>query len=94
MSVPFLSNCSVDRRVAASVAFFLLLGSTSLAQAPGPHLLSLATRAKDLPFPTTPTPLPDAARMGIHVPEGTGPFPAVILHHQCTGLNRTMLDWT
>ncbi len=33
--------------------------------------------------------------MGIYKPEGKGPFPAVILHHQCGGLgpNRSMLDW-
>ena len=64
-------------------------------------LLSAASQAKDLEFPaeaygislfTTP-------RMALYKPEGAGPFPALVLHHQCGGLgdggkpNASMLDW-
>ncbi len=45
---------------------------------------ALAQRALELP--THATPLPDLPRMGLHKPDGPGPFPALILHHQCYGL--------
>lgn len=38
-------------------------------------------------------------RMALFKPEGAGPFPALVLHHQCGGLrnerwqNRSMLEW-
>jgi dienelactone hydrolase len=58
---------------------------------------TLATQAPDLVFPEGPSPLPSGAPfMAIYKPDGAGPFPALILHHQCGGLrsNPSMLDWT
>ncbi len=39
-----------------------------------------------LELPAHPTPVLDWPRMGLHKPDGPGPFPAIILHHQCYGL--------
>lgn len=56
---------------------------------------AFAQRALELPAHTTP--LLDWPRMGLHKPDGPGPFPALILHHQCYGLvspnwsNRSMV---
>lgn len=61
--------------------------------------------ASDLVFPAQPTPVADAnyPRMMLLKPEGDGPFPAVLLAHQCAGLvfsranpqaaNWSMLQW-
>ena len=63
-------------------------------------LLGAAMQAKDLTFPTAPTTLSgDGSRMTLLKPEGSGPFPAMVLHHQCDGLrhrngpNRSMAAW-
>jgi len=58
--------------------------------------LEIATIAKDLAFPKEPSPLPDyVPSMGIHKPDGPGPFPALVLHHPCSGLvrNQAILGW-
>jgi dienelactone hydrolase len=89
----------MSRLIAAIAAGLLLSAGASVAQAPGPQLISAATQAKDLTFPKEPTPLPTSPRIGIYKPDGPGPFPALILHHQCGGLtpanttNRSMLEW-
>lgn len=57
--------------------------------------------APDLQFPAAPSPLPSGGRpeMGLYKPEGAGPFPALVLVHQCGGLggarwqNESMLTW-
>ena len=60
-----------------------------------------AGRTSNLEFPTeatAPSAL-DTPRMLLYKPEGTGPFPALVLHHQCGGLgntrwqNTSMLQW-
>ena len=63
-------------------------------------LIGAAMQAKDLTFPTAPTTLSgDGSRMTLLKPEGSGPFPAMVLHHQCDGLrhrngpNRSMATW-
>jgi dienelactone hydrolase len=63
-------------------------------------LLGAATQAKDLTFPTVPsTASVDGSRMILLKPNGSGPFPAIVLHHQCAGLrtkggpNRSMGTW-
>jgi len=70
------------------------------AQPSAEALRATAGRAPDLVFPTTVSALEDAkAAMAIYKPEGTGPFPALVLHHQCSGLhnglrqNESMLEW-
>jgi hypothetical protein len=58
--------------------------------------------AKDLQFPSAPEQKQalSVPRMALLKPEGPGPFPALVLHHQCGGLrrgqwqNQSMLDWT
>ena len=76
----------------------VILLAISAADAQG--LLGLATQAKDLTFPTSPSASADGSRMVLLKPDGNGPFPAVVLHHQCPGLhtldgrpNRSMGDW-
>jgi len=57
--------------------------------------------APDLQFPAAPSPLPSGGRpeMALYKPEGAGPFPALVLVHQCGGLggarwqNDSMLTW-
>jgi dienelactone hydrolase len=78
------------------VATFLLNQHTAGAQGQ----LTAATEAKDLTFPTSPSASPaDGSRMILLKPNGAGPFPAMVLHHQCAGLrtkggpNRSMGTW-
>ena len=85
------------------IFLFLLLGSTfTFAQdAPDPSLLKSASLAQDLQFPSEPSSLSffSTVRMGLYKPEGKGPFPGLVLFHQCGGLgssqrpNRSMFDW-
>lgn len=57
--------------------------------------------ASDLEFPTETSALSSVERpqMALFKPEGAGPFPALVLLHQCGGLgnalwrNESMLDW-
>ncbi len=83
----------------------LLLGFSVCAQPTPRNLAADAGSALDLVFPTAVTPLSEAnyPRMLLLKPEGEGPFPAVMLGHQCGGLifskanpqaaNWTMLEW-
>ncbi|HEY1371856.1 MAG TPA: dienelactone hydrolase family protein [Candidatus Binatia bacterium] len=57
-----------------------------------------AAGAPDLQFPSEPS--PPSLAMGIFKPDGAGPFPGLVLLHQCGGLvargktpNLSMLDW-
>ncbi len=60
-----------------------------------------ATATSDLAFPTEASTfgLFSTPQMALYKPEGAGPFPALVLHHQCSGLrndrwqNRSMLEW-
>jgi dienelactone hydrolase len=64
---------------------------------------SAAFRAKDLTLPTEVSSFRafHAPQMALYKPEGNGPFPALVLLHQCGGLrssngswqNQSMLDW-
>lgn len=57
--------------------------------------------ARDLQFPATASAFPsiERPRMALFKPEGSGPFPALVLLHQCGGLgsgqrpNESMLGW-
>ena len=77
---------------------FRLIGAiagcvATLAQAQAP--------ARDLEFPVEPSAVSaiDRPQMALFKPEGAGPFPALVLLHQCAGLgnlhwrNEAMLDW-
>jgi dienelactone hydrolase len=70
------------------------------------RMAAAATMAPDLQFPAEASPLASALpQMAIYKPDGQGPFPAVVLHHQCGGLrgagragggqwqNTSMLEW-
>jgi len=83
-----------------SLVFF---GATfAFAQAaPDRSLIAASSQAKDLQFPTKPSSFSffSTPSMALYKPEGTGPFPALVLLHQCGGLgddrrqNVSMLDW-
>lgn len=81
----------------ALVAGVLLVSCAANAQG----LLGSATQAKDLTFPSAPSSAAaiDGSRMALLKPNGSGPFPAIVLHHQCGGLhnkggpNRSMGTW-
>ena len=72
----------------------------AFAQAPNP-LLTGASVARDLEFPNKVSRLGffSVPEMAVYKPDGAGPFPALVLHHQCGGLgqgnwqNVSMLDW-
>lgn len=76
-----------------------LLPAGARAQTPAERTLAAASQAPDLNFPKAPSPLPAVPRMGLFKPNGGGPFPALVLHHQCGGLgrgewqNKSMLEW-
>lgn len=85
-------------------AALALVSNKTLAQVHSPQVLrNAATLAQDLTYPekvsefgffTTP-------EMALYKPTGTGPFPALVLQHQCGGLrnasgnwqNQSMLEW-
>ena len=85
------------RWLSALVVGHLLTSCAANAQG----LLSLATQAKDLTFPAARSAADvDGSRMALLKPNGPGPFPAIVLHHQCVGLhtldgrpNRSMGTW-
>ncbi len=70
-------------------------------QAVTDRLVGSARIAPDLPFPDQPSALVPGGpvRMAIYKPDGDGPFPALVLSHQCGGLNsnkfsnQSMLEW-
>jgi dienelactone hydrolase len=84
----------------ALLALAVLVPAHATAQPANPFLAS-ASLAKDLEFPTKPSRLSffSVPEMALYKPEGPGPFPALVLHHQCGGLgegrwqNLSMLEW-
>jgi dienelactone hydrolase len=76
------------------------LVANAFAQSANP-LMAGAGLAKDLEFPAKPSRLSffSVPQMALYKPDGPGPFPALVLHHQCGGLgqdrwqNLSMLDW-
>lgn len=87
--------------LAIALALALALPPLATAQVDTQTLRAAASRAPDLTFPdkvsefglfTTPS-------MALYKPTGDGPFPALVLQHQCSGLghgkrqNQAMLEW-
>ncbi len=70
-----------------TLSVLLFAASDTFAQAPSP-LLSAASQAKDLEFPVEASGISlfTTPRMALYKAEGAGPFPALVLHHQCGGL--------
>ena len=88
--------------LAASRAAGLLAGLLALGLAlVSPVAAQQPPMAKDLEFPSAPVQLSEFAvpQMVLLKPDGVGPFPALVLHHQCGGLrrgqwhNQSMRDW-
>jgi len=88
----------------AVVAIVTLVSSSTAASGEmlaARHLHSAASQAPDLEFPAQPSDLSASSTptMALYKPEGQGPFPALVLHHQCGGLgnarwqNMSMLSW-
>nr|MDP2192745.1 hypothetical protein [Rhodoferax sp.] len=68
-----------------------LIGCVSLsafAQSLPEYSMRGADRANDLKLPTEVSNIAEASepRMALYKPEGIGPFPALVLLHQCGGL--------
>ena len=88
-------------RVAALAIVLAAVPSATQAQLILEYNLYGADRAPDLQFPREPSRIADIQpRMGLFKPDGPGPFPALVLMHQCDGLvfnngaaNASMLQW-
>lgn len=84
------------RRIAVLVFVWPVL---AWAQWTPGRILFSATLARDLDYPAAPAAAFDAPKMALYKPEGAGPFPALVLLHQCGGLatprwqNLSMLEW-
>ena len=86
----------------AAILSCMLFGSApAFAQSSSNPLLAAASLAKDLELPreTSSFSFFSVPRMSLYKPDGPGPFPALVLQHQCGGLgdgrwqNGSMLDW-
>jgi dienelactone hydrolase len=89
-----------------ALTFAFFSGIHAYAQPTPRNLANDASSAPDLVFPTSITPVSEAnyPKMLLMKPDGDGPFPAVMLGHQCGGLvfskanpqaaNWSMLDWS
>ena len=74
---------------------------TCARSAPDPFLLAASSYAADLQFPSEANRQvsSDNPGMTVYKPDGVGPFPGLVLFHQCAGLgtarrpNRSMFDW-
>ena len=84
-------------RAAGLLAGLLALGLALVS----PVAAQQPPMAKDLEFPSAPVQLSEFSvpEMVLLKPDGPGPFPALVLHHQCGGLrrgqwhNQSMRDW-
>lgn len=99
--------CRHAQRVLGVLVVLSGLGLSSQVSAqPTPYNLSVDARsAPDLPLPSEVTPIEAAnyPKMMLLKPDGEGPFPALVLGHQCGGLvfsrsnpniaNWSMLQW-
>ena len=76
-------------KILGAVVVYVSLAGNALAQRDDP-LLSWARLAKDLEFPAKPSRLSFSStpEMALYKPDGRGPFPAVVLHHQCVAWGR------
>jgi dienelactone hydrolase len=85
-------NKSLHRAICALVPFLSALGI---------HFGAWGQQAADLKFPSETSTLSVNTRpqMALYKPEGAGPFPAIVLVHQCGGLgtarypNESMVEW-
>lgn len=88
-------------RVGFIVACLALWVPAAASAQPSNPMLTQVNQVKDLAFPTEPSELGrfSTAAMAIYKPEGPGPFPALVILHQCGGLrqgnwqNASILEW-
>jgi dienelactone hydrolase len=87
----------MHRKLTAGLLILLCFESAAVfAQLTTPErFLNAASQAKDLEFPTEPSGFSffSSPRFALYKPEGTGPFPAIVLHHQCGGLRNASGSW-
>lgn len=91
---------TVIRSLITALAVLAASGSALADEIPSAfELRAAAGRASDLTLPAIPEDVGGAPRMALFKPAGEGPFPALVLFHQCGGLgqgrrpNVSMLDW-
>jgi len=83
-------------RINLCAFFFLLLQyGALLAQSTGEALMSATRLAPDLELPKDPSSLNAVGgpKMALYRPEGSGPFPALVILHQCGGLRTANGNW-
>ncbi len=91
------------KNICLFAAFFLQLAfaSPSFSQDTNNRLIAATKLASDLQFPEKVSAFSffSTPEMALYKPEGDGPFPALVLMHQCGGLgsgtrnNQSMLQW-
>jgi dienelactone hydrolase len=83
------------RPIHALAAFFLAVPLVVCSQPIKDALLKTASQAPDLDLPTEPAFFGalSAPKMALYKPEGTGPFPAIVIQHQCGGLRSSSGNW-
>ena len=81
----------------ALLAFILTTGPSAAVDIPDDYALRGATQASDLEFPKEVSDIDFVSepKMALYKPKGDGPFPALVLFHQCGGLigQESMLEW-
>lgn len=99
------SDLKAERRTFPRLARFALVVAFVSGPAPAQmapeRLAAAASQARDLEFPGEASgwSILSSPRMALYKPDGAGPFPALVLHHQCGGLgnprwqNLSMLGW-
>jgi dienelactone hydrolase len=89
----------IGARIAALI--LVAIAGSALAQPDPAALAATAGQAPDLVLPTSggKPGFFSSPGMALYKPDGDGPFPALVLQHQCAGLlservrNQSMLDW-
>lgn len=93
---------SVSTRFFAKILLVLFglssgAGTALAADIPDDYALRGATQASDLEFPKEVSDIDFVSepQMALYKPKGDGPFPALVLFHQCGGLvgQESMLEW-
>lgn len=79
----------------AGLLTVLALAGPASAQTLPAALQGAAAQAPDLPLPTEVSSLGflSSPRLALYKPEGAGPFPAIVLLHQCGGLRADGRNW-
>lgn len=91
------------RLILAIIVVLSTHSGAAFSQSARDALIKAATLAPDLELPSEPSSLGllSSPKMALYKPDGAGPFPAVVLQHQCGGLrsasgtwqNMAMLEW-